>query len=396
VTESSRLIGTTNPLPIRRDGLAPFANGTNSLAKGSKEVVPFGVAAHSTESQLGKENVHPKAGSGVLQKLPPISSSIVSQRPQFQTLEDVLRSPPRTPKQKALSSGGVAEFLTSLSPLPSDWLMKTGTPTAQSRPTVDWKSSFLNKANRVPFDFSTWDDGTTIGPTKLTERHLEDLYRDHPHLKLVGIDEATLILAGQTLQLIVEEAAFDFLKRWCPVSSWPKMITPGEGNTGVRITVPASGIERLIDSVSFTEILKKCQDTLATKPVVKESKDLVKIADKGIMVCMILKAGKRQVALETAKAEIQWFVVGLECKALNLYKTASEKLKRLNYDSADRINNRMNKSLTQKERRDREAKELLILTEIRGAYEHHRADFGVKIIETLRDLMMNARSAVLS
>ncbi|KAI3401331.1 hypothetical protein diail_11414 [Diaporthe ilicicola] len=228
-------------------------------------------------------------------------------------------------------------------------------------------------------------------PDATTQRSLEDVIADNPGTRLSNLDEQTLSFAGQVVKQIVLEATYGFLQRCIPrleqQKLWDHVFGRGKGNTTAKhfISMLGGTLDLKNGVRSQSALIDNCIDILSQDALVKNQKTLKLSVSRAVTLCDALSDEKRKTALEKAANELNWLILGLDCKSVELYRDANQKLNGVNKDFPVVIG----ESALRDEGvcDERRLEERHILQSMNRAYERHRESFRVRFVETLQNLL---------
>lgn len=233
-------------------------------------------------------------------------------------------------------------------------------------------------------------DGLCAPPTPGSDatspcRSLEDAYADYPEAKLSNLDEQTLGFAGKAVKQVVFEATYDFLQKCIPASDrqkvWDVVLGYGAGEQSAEfssISVPHGILDLKDGTRPLSHLMGNCIYHLSQDYTVADQKGLRLAVDRGIALCDALNDEGRKKALEYAAHSLSWLVLGLDCKTMELYRSANQDLDRINAKYIDTV-------AQIGDARDMEERELL--SSIKASYEKSKEPFRVDFVKTLRRLL---------
>lgn len=162
-----------------------------------------------------------------------------------------------------------------------------------------------------------------LAPTAGVKRSLDDLYRDHPE-KVPGPTKETMLdLMATTIQHVAEEAVFEWLKRWYPMSAWPTVIRQiSENNFDGSITVLETAAS---SKQSISGLLQKCRNTHRESDGHK-NEDIVDTVNNAMELCLALKDNKRRASLEMLEDTIRAARSSLYSQSMEIKRRASEQM----------------------------------------------------------------------
>lgn len=178
----------------------------------------------------------------------------------------------------------------------------------------------------------------TTGGKEYAQRSLEDIIADNPDTKLCNLDGKALAFAGRTVKQVVLEAAYGFLQKCVPESEqqrlWDQICGRGKAapTTQFSISIP-DGIMDLKNGVrSTSDLIGSCISVLSQNAPVTNQKTLKVSLCQAVTLCDAVGDEKRRQALEKAAYELNWLMLGVDCKTMELYRGANQKLDRINLD----------------------------------------------------------------
>lgn len=222
-------------------------------------------------------------------------------------------------------------------------------------------------------------------------RSLEDVIADNPDTKLSNLDGQTLAFAGRTVRQVVLEATYGFFQKCIPESEqqglWDQTCGQEEAapTTKYFISVP-DGIMDLKNGVrSTSDLIGNCIGVLSQNAPVINQKTLKMSFCQAVTLCDALGDEKRRQALEKAAYELNWLMLGVDCKTMDLYRGANQKLDRINLDYPVVTEaGGVGAAGVCKERR---LEERNVLRAMKWAHEEFKEPFRVRFIKTLQGLL---------
>lgn len=223
------------------------------------------------------------------------------------------------------------------------------------------------------------------------QRSLEDIIADSPDTKLCNLDGQTLAFAGRTVRQVVLEATYGFFQKCVPESEqqrlWDQICGRGKAAPTTRhsISVP-DGIMDLKNGVrSTSDLIGSCISVLSQNAPVTNQKTLKMSLCQAVTLCDAVGDEKRRQALEKAACELNWLMLGVDCKTMDLYRGVNQKLDRINLDypvvtEADKVS-------ATGVCRERRLEERKILQSMKWAHEEFKEPFRVRFIKTLQGLL---------
>lgn len=223
------------------------------------------------------------------------------------------------------------------------------------------------------------------------QRSLEDIIADNPDTRLSSFDEQTLKFAGHTVRQVTLEATYGFFQKCVPESEqkglWNHICGRAEEETTTKnsISIP-NGIMDLKNGVrSTSHLIGNCIGVLSQNDPVTDQKSLRLSLSRAVTLCDALGDEKRKKALETAGYELNWVILGLDCKTMELYRGANRQLDNLNLDYP---------VVTQAGGvggagvcHERRLEERRMLQSMNWAHEGFKEPFRVRFIKTLQTLL---------
>ncbi|KAK7744033.1 hypothetical protein SLS62_010333 [Diatrype stigma] len=180
----------------------------------------------------------------------------------------------------------------------------------------------------------TW---SKLAPTAGVKRSLDDLYRDHLEKGLGPTTETMLNLMATTIQHVAEEAVFEWLKRWCPMNSFPTVIRQiSENNFDGWITVPE---EAAHSKQSIPGLLQKCKKTNRESDG-HNNEDIVDTVNNAMELCLALKDNKRRASLEMVEDKVRAVRSSLYVHCMEIKRRTSEQLASLHNSDLPRPSKR--------------------------------------------------------
>ncbi|KAL1869858.1 hypothetical protein Daus18300_005318 [Diaporthe australafricana] len=260
-------------------------------------------------------------------------------------------------------------------------------PLFEEVPTVE--SRGINIFKRAPAPDHLEVEETK--PDATSQRSLEEVIADNPDTRLSNIDGQTLAFAGQAVKQVVLEATHGFFQRCIPESQqqklWDHAFGRGKSDTTAKEFIPMlDGTLDLKNGVRSTSaLIGNCVDILSQDALVMDRNSLKLSLSRAVTLCDALNDEKRERALEKAAHELDWLMLGLDCKTMDLYRDANQKLNRINTDYPVIIGEggaRVEESSDKRHLDERD-----ILEAINSAFEKHRKSFRVHFIEALQRML---------
>lgn len=223
------------------------------------------------------------------------------------------------------------------------------------------------------------------------QRSLEDIIADNPDTRLSGLDEQTLIFAGRTVRQVVLEATYGFFQKCVPLSEqkglWDQICgrAKEETTTKYSISVP-DGIMDLKNGVrSTSHLIGNCIDVLSQNASVADQKSLRLSLSRAVTLCDALGDEKRKQALEKATYELNWVILGLDCKTMELYRGANQQLDQIDLDYP--VLTETGRASGAEICDERRVDERSILQSMKWSHEGFKEPFRVRFIRTLQTLL---------
>ncbi|RWA14063.1 hypothetical protein EKO27_g1017 [Xylaria grammica] len=170
------------------------------------------------------------------------------------------------------------------------------------------------------------------------ERSLEDLYDEHPEMKLQGgIESGTLSFAADVVNQTVTEAAYRWLNKWCPHMSLQGIFeamyieNKEPEPSGKKIKVPLQAVDTAILKTSLIEMYLKCVNMHA-----KDSKEdigfpkLIEMIDHGVAFMGAIRDSTLKALLQETRSTFQLIPLGIDAKKEAILRGAKAELKDLN------------------------------------------------------------------
>ncbi|KAI1083546.1 hypothetical protein F5B20DRAFT_595523 [Whalleya microplaca] len=239
--------------------------------------------------------------------------------------------------------------------------------------------------------------------TSSTERTLEDLYRDYPEKRLKGIQQNTLDLTANVVLQVTNEAAMQWLQKWCPSMAWQKIfdhirpdVTTNEVAGANQFVVPKEALDLKGVEITVAEVFRKCHAIVA-EPRPVQLTNLVELIDHCFFLCDILKDENRKSLFGTVKDMVHWLPVGLDCKKLDILQKARHRLQELNsICSAAEKDGKLRQELKKADRvRFRRERENEILEQALADFEEHKVAFRVELLKQLKMLLDSTNAKAL-
>ncbi|KUI68331.1 hypothetical protein VM1G_04168 [Cytospora mali] len=174
-------------------------------------------------------------------------------------------------------------------------------------------------------------------------RSLEDAYKDNPDAKLSNVDEQTLGFAGEAVKQVVLEATYEFLQKCVPVSDqqefWNRILERVKGRKieVASIAVPDGALDLKNGMRPMSHLIGNCIRILSQDFAIVDQKNLNFAFNQGIALCDALDDGKRKQALERALHSLNWLMLGLDWKTIDVYRHTNQELDRINANYPDTV-----------------------------------------------------------
>lgn len=228
--------------------------------------------------------------------------------------------------------------------------------------------------------------------TDATARSLEDAYASNPDSKLSNIDGKTLNSAGEAIKQVVLEATYRFLQKCIPVSDlqkvWDQILgdtDSGEEPVVACITVPKGTLDLKNGMRPISHLIGNCIQIISQGFSVVDQKSLKLAFNRGIALCDALNDGKRKKALESALHSLDWLMLGLDCKSMEVYRHANQELDRTNAKYSSMAGQGIISTEGICNARDLEERNLL--WSMKPSFEKFKEPFRVNFIQTLQKLL---------
>lgn len=228
-------------------------------------------------------------------------------------------------------------------------------------------------------------------PGANSQRSLEDIIADNPDTRLSKFDEQTLSFAGHTVRQVVVEATYGFFQKCVPESEqkglWNQICDRAKEETATKYSIfLPDGIMDLKNGVrSTSHLIGNCIGVLSQNAPVTDQTSLRLSLSRAVTLCDALGDEKRKQALEKATYELNWVMLGLDCKTMELYRGANQQLDQINLDYPVLIEaGRASGAGICDERR---VEERSILQSMKWAHEGFKEPFRVRFIKTLQTLL---------
>ncbi|KAJ2991334.1 hypothetical protein NUW58_g2550 [Xylaria curta] len=234
-------------------------------------------------------------------------------------------------------------------------------------------------------------DMTVASERPWPQRSLEDLYREHPEKQLQdGIEPATMDLAANAIIHVTNEAACQWLNKWCPGLSllevFESTLVEGKGELELkRYTVPPEAIGKGETVVSLNNIYQKCHTVYPKGLGEIKFPKLLKLIDVCVAFLGGINDSEHKALLQRTKSKFQWIPVGLGAKKLPLLQQASADLRDLEGLYRHSITN--GEVDSEYLRQKRQEHELRILDAMIEQFDFHRMNFEAEMLEWLNELL---------
>lgn len=223
-------------------------------------------------------------------------------------------------------------------------------------------------------------------------RSLADAYANHPDAKLSNIDEQTLGSAGEAVKQVALEATYDFLQKCIPASEQPKVwdhilghAKLGEEPEVGSIAVPDGILDLKNGTRPTSHLIGNCVNILSQDFSVVDQKSLKLAFSRGIALCDAVNDGKRKRALEVAVHSLNWLMLGLDCKTMEVYRHANQELDRINANYRDIA--WQDTTSVEGISNARGLDERNLLWSMRSSFEKFKEPFRVNFVESLQRLL---------
>ncbi|RYP41060.1 hypothetical protein DL767_001221 [Monosporascus sp. MG133] len=254
-------------------------------------------------------------------------------------------------------------------------------------PIILQSGVLLGKPNTGPARPREIFSGQQTFPLKVVGRSLDTLYEDNPGTALGHVKQTTLELSATVIQQVAEEAAFEWLRCWCPSVDWADVIHQEGRRSGIgaQISIPREAAVGN-DSLSMPELLRKC------RRVCKEAEgpievNVIETVGNAIQFCRVLKDEKRRVSLEKAENEIRAISSSLDIRAAGVKRRVSEELEAFNKSVQKGIPTYFQSPSF------RQVKERAILDEAQRDFEKFRETSSMKLLGVLKQLLDSSHEA---
>lgn len=223
------------------------------------------------------------------------------------------------------------------------------------------------------------------------QRSLEHIITDNPDTRLGNLDGQTLAFAGHAVRQVVLEATHDFVQRCIPKAEqkglWDQRC--GRGNEATTTNYPLSvrdGILDLKNGVrSTSDLIGNCIGVLSENAAVTDQKTLRLSMSRAVTLCDAVGDEKRKKALEKVADELDWLMLGLDCKTVGLYRMANQQLDSINleYSIGTEAGGGSGAGVCD----ERRLEERNILQSMKHAHEGFKEAFRIRFIEGLQSLL---------
>ncbi|KAI2469357.1 hypothetical protein F4781DRAFT_431406 [Annulohypoxylon bovei var. microspora] len=166
-----------------------------------------------------------------------------------------------------------------------------------------------------------------------SQRSLEDVLKDHPEMKFLGLPTSALISTADSIFQVANEVTLKWLRKWCrnmKLSDVFDRIRAGDDLDEVakecEFVVPSAALGTKFTGTTLAKLYQECHSIYVKHSVNPQARDVTLIADHCITLCRVLKDEKTAEFLELLKKFIHWLDIGLGCKLLEVQKEASRKI----------------------------------------------------------------------
>ncbi|KAI7788343.1 hypothetical protein LA080_010676 [Diaporthe eres] len=223
------------------------------------------------------------------------------------------------------------------------------------------------------------------------QRSLGAVIADNPDTKLSNLEGQTLAFAGRAVRQVVLEAAYGFLQSCIPEADQQKVWDQISGQreagspTKYSITVQDGAMDLKNGVRSTSDLIGNCIGILSQNAPVTDQKTLKLSLGRAVTLCDAVGDEKRRQALEKAAYALNWLMLGLDCKTMELYRGANRQLDRINldYPVVTEPGGVSGAGVCD----ERKAEERNILQSMKRAHEGFKESFRVRFIETLQSLL---------
>lgn len=253
--------------------------------------------------------------------------------------------------------------------------------------TIESRGMNIFKFRPVPDRLSIEETETDAN----VQRSLEDVFADNPNTRLSNLDSETLAFAGRAVRQVVLEAAYSFCQKCIPKGKqqtlWDQACGRRKVETTTTLTIAISdGTMDLKNGVrSASDLIGNCIGILSQDAPVTDQKTLRLSLGRAVTLCDAVGDGERKQALEKAAYELNWLILGLDCKTMELYRIANRKIDRVN--TSYPVNAEEGAASGVAVRVKRRVEERNLLQSMRRAHEGFKEQFRVRFIETLQSLL---------
>ena len=255
---------------------------------------------------------------------------------------------------------------------------------------------------------------------QFVERCLEDLYREYPDKRLRGIGQEGIQPAIMVLGQVAQDATFAWIRTWCPFMNWNKVLSsltsrtreeeqdsdhekakcPEETASNAPKTgaqkgkenlylVPETALNSRNGVQTVIELFHRCAVKLPS-PQPEQLSDLTGLIDYCTRLCEALRDGERAALFVETRRIVQWTAVGLDCKKLEIYRTAAQELRRNNAQYQVLQVAGEDLAVTRAGAQFRSARrtaERRILDQAAAAFNRHREQFTLDLLRALESLL---------
>lgn len=253
--------------------------------------------------------------------------------------------------------------------------------------TIEGRGINIFKVQPEPRRLTTQNAETDPG----IQRGLGDILAENPDSRLSGLDVETLAFAGRVVRQLGLEAAYDFLQNCIPGQEQPRLwdLICGQDkekpNAGYSIAVPEGTMDLKNGVRSISQLLGNCIDILSQDNPVTDQKTLKLCLGRAVTLCDALGDEARKKSLAKAAYELDWLIVGLDCKTIELYRVANRQLDKVNMSCP--IAAEEDGESAEGVCATRRFEERNMLQSMQRSHEVVKERFRIRFIETLRSLL---------
>ncbi|KAG8168189.1 hypothetical protein KVR01_003878 [Diaporthe batatas] len=224
-----------------------------------------------------------------------------------------------------------------------------------------------------------------------TQRSLEDVFTENPGSRLSGLDAETLAFAGQVVRQVVLEATYDFLQRCIPRGEqhkvWDSIRGQDDGKPDAKysIAIPEGTMDLKNGVRSVSQLLGNCIDILSQNNQVTDQKTLKLYLGRAVTLCDALSNEEKKQALAKAADELDWLILGLDCKTMELYRVANRQLDKVNMSCP--IAAEQNGENAEGVHVVRRCEERNMLQSMQRSHGEVKEKFRIRFIEALQSLL---------